>query len=81
LHLFRKIKSQFVKLQLIITFSAGPTYQPEFYFLDFCHINEKWIGFKNSQIFHIEINLGTMTLTELDSDGLDGNKITSIFEV
>ena len=48
------------------------------YFCEYTLINNEIIAYYNSQIFHIKIADNTLTVKEIDNDGLEGNTITSI---
>ena len=53
---------------------------PELYLLSYTKINDKLVGFYNSQVFEISFSDGfkEYTIKELDNYGLEGKKITSL---
>jgi len=47
-------------------------------YLDYYLVNNEIIGTYNAQLFHLIINKNTLTVKEIDNDGLVNNSITSV---
>jgi hypothetical protein len=61
-----------------INFGAIPQNLNSLNFLDYYLVNNEIIGTYNAQLFHLTINKNSLTVKEIDNDGLANNSITSI---